>query len=52
MRMCTRSFADTELKPNAGAWDKEHKFPADAVKQMSEMGLMGVAQSTNYVSTV
>lgn len=43
------SFADTELKPNAGTWDKEHKFPTDAVKQMAEMGLMGVAQSTDYV---
>lgn len=43
-----RSFADTELKPNAGLWDREHKFPADAVKEMAKMGLMGVAQDDKY----
>ena len=45
--MC-RAFADTELAPNAGKWDKAHEFPVDAIKQMSEMGLMGVAQPTDY----
>ena len=25
-----------------------HEFPADAVKKMGEMGLMGVTQSTDY----
>mmetsp|Transcript_30762 Transcript_30762/g.82425 ORF Transcript_30762/g.82425 Transcript_30762/m.82425 type:complete len:406 (+) Transcript_30762:256-1473(+) len=43
--MC-RTFADTELAPKAGEWDKNHTYPADAVKKMGEMGLMGVAQST------
>ena len=45
--MC-RAFADTELAPNAGKWDKAHEFPVGAIKQMSEMGLMGVAQPTDY----
>lgn len=38
-----RSFANTELVPNAAKWDQEHSFPKDAVKQLGEMGLMGVA---------
>jgi len=40
--MC-RKFADEELAPNAGKWDKEHMFPADAVKKLGELGLMGVS---------
>jgi Acyl-CoA dehydrogenase, N-terminal domain len=31
--MC-RKFADEELAPNAGTWDKQHAFPTDAVKQL------------------
>ncbi|GMI30745.1 hypothetical protein TeGR_g12734 [Tetraparma gracilis] len=40
--MC-RTFADTDLAPNAGAWDKNHTFPAAAVKQLGELGLMGIS---------
>ncbi len=43
VRDLCREFADRELKPNARRWDAEHHFPKDAVKQLSEMGLMGVA---------
>src|SRR5919198_5095582 len=38
-----RDFADAELKPNARRWDEQHHFPADAVKKLGEMGLLGVA---------
>ncbi|HSM93470.1 MAG TPA: acyl-CoA dehydrogenase [Anaeromyxobacteraceae bacterium] len=38
-----RELADNELKPNAKRWDAEHTFPADAVKKLGELGLMGVA---------
>ena len=31
--MC-RKFADEELAPNAGAWDKEHRFPKEAMDQL------------------
>mmetsp|Transcript_3325 Transcript_3325/g.6664 ORF Transcript_3325/g.6664 Transcript_3325/m.6664 type:complete len:416 (+) Transcript_3325:49-1296(+) len=48
LREMCRNFADTELKPNAGEWDKKHEFPADHVKMMGEMGLMGVAQNPDY----
>ena len=31
--MC-RKFADEELSPNAGKWDKEHSFPTEAVDKL------------------
>ncbi|CAJ1947586.1 unnamed protein product [Cylindrotheca closterium] len=39
--MC-RKFADEELAPNAGEWDKKHEFPTDAIAQLAELGLMGI----------
>lgn len=45
--MC-RKFADEELSPNAGRWDKEHVFPKEAVESMAELGLMGIAVDEEY----
>jgi len=42
--MC-RKFADEELAPNAGEWDKQHAFPTEAITQLSELGLMGINSS-------
>lgn len=42
MQTMCREFADNELAPHAGEWDKGHTFPADAVKKMGELGLMGI----------
>eukprot|EP00525_Craspedostauros_australis_P007162 CAMPEP_0198116064 /NCGR_PEP_ID=MMETSP1442-20131203/9431_1 /TAXON_ID= /ORGANISM="Craspedostauros australis, Strain CCMP3328" /LENGTH=201 /DNA_ID=CAMNT_0043773749 /DNA_START=261 /DNA_END=863 /DNA_ORIENTATION=- len=39
--MCSK-FADEELAPNAGEWDKKHQFPKEAVAQLSELGMMGI----------
>jgi butyryl-CoA dehydrogenase len=41
-QMC-REFADTELAPNAGEWDKKHQYPAEAVTKLGELGLMGIS---------
>jgi butyryl-CoA dehydrogenase len=41
-RTC-RDFAAKELIPHARKWDEEHHYPAAAVKQLGELGLMGVA---------
>jgi butyryl-CoA dehydrogenase len=38
-----REFADNELKPNARRWDEEHQYPAEAVRKLAELGLLGVA---------
>eukprot|EP00567_Pseudictyota_dubia_P005634 CAMPEP_0197445832 /NCGR_PEP_ID=MMETSP1175-20131217/10949_1 /TAXON_ID=1003142 /ORGANISM="Triceratium dubium, Strain CCMP147" /LENGTH=494 /DNA_ID=CAMNT_0042976851 /DNA_START=72 /DNA_END=1556 /DNA_ORIENTATION=+ len=45
--MC-RKFADEELAPNAGGWDQRHEFPSEAVKQLSELGLMGINVSSEH----
>lgn len=45
--MC-RKFADEELAPNAGMWDKKHQFPAEAMSHLSELGLMGINVSTHF----
>ncbi len=39
--MC-HSFAENELKPKAEHYDKTHEFPWEHVKQLGEMGVMGV----------
>ncbi|KAL7730103.1 hypothetical protein ACLKA6_009380 [Drosophila palustris] len=39
-----RDFANSELcGPNAAKFDREHLYPAQQIKQMGELGLMGVA---------
>ncbi len=43
VRDLCREFAAKELKPNARRWDADHVFPREAVRQLAEMGLMGVA---------
>ena len=43
LRDTCRDFAERELRPNAKRWDREHKYPADAVKKAFELGLAGVA---------
>jgi alkylation response protein AidB-like acyl-CoA dehydrogenase len=37
-----REFADAEIAPNAGAWDREHRFPTEVFARLAELGLMGV----------
>ena len=37
-----REFADSEIAPNAGEWDREHRFPAEVFAKLGALGLMGV----------
>ncbi|MHA7116506.1 acyl-CoA dehydrogenase [Pseudomonas promysalinigenes] len=37
-----RAFAQERLKPFAEQWDKEHRFPKEAVAEMAELGLFGM----------
>lgn len=46
-----RDFAESELKPNASKYDREHLYPADAIKKMGELGLMAVAIPEEYGGT-
>jgi len=45
--MC-RKFADEELAPYASEWDQKHKFPKEKIKQMADLGLMGINTSEDY----
>ncbi len=42
-REACAQLADSQLAPNAAAWDQGHEYPAAAVAQMAELGLMGIA---------
>lgn len=42
VRDMAREFARNELAPHAAAWDREARFPADAVKRLGALGLMGM----------
>jgi len=38
-----RDFATTEVLPKAAEIDREHRHPAELVKRMAELGLLGIA---------
>ncbi len=42
IRDMARAFASEQLAPHAAAWDRDAEFPANAVKGMAELGLMGM----------
>ncbi|MDR0874934.1 MAG: acyl-CoA dehydrogenase family protein, partial [Clostridiales Family XIII bacterium] len=42
LRSQVRKFAETEVKPIAFMLDQQNEFPAEAVKQLGEMGLLGI----------
>lgn len=42
IREATRSFARERLAPNAARWDRETAFPADALREMGQLGLLGM----------
>lgn len=46
-----RSFAESELKPNAAKYDREHLYPGDAIKKMGDLGLMAIAIPEQYGGT-
>ncbi len=48
LRDTCRDFAAKELTPNAKRWDREHKYPAEAVKKAFELGLGGVAVPSEW----
>ena len=43
IRQAARDFAESEIKPGAGERDLNAEFPVEIVKQMGELGFMGVA---------
>jgi len=42
LRREVRAFAAKEIAPHVSEWDEKSEFPAEVVKKMAAMGLMGV----------
>ncbi len=42
MRDMFRSFAENEVKPLAAEVDEEERFPAETVKKMAKLGMLGI----------
>lgn len=42
VRDMARQFASDKLAPNAARWDQDCEFPSDAIREMGELGLMGM----------
>lgn len=45
--LCNK-FAEKELKPNAAQLDRECKFPAEHIKKLASLGLMGAMVEPKY----
>src|SRR5215468_5629980 len=43
LKQTARDFAMTEVLPQAAENDRLHRFPADLVKRMAELGFLGIA---------
>ena len=57
IREMARNFAREKLAPFAAAWDRDHRFPAEALAEMGGLGFMGMVvppewdgAGTDYVS--
>lgn len=42
LRQTCRDFVEAQVKPVAGELDQTHRYPAELVAQMADLGLMGV----------
>jgi alkylation response protein AidB-like acyl-CoA dehydrogenase len=43
-----RDVARAEIEPNAGDWDRQHRFPRELYVKLAELGLMGVCVPEEY----
>lgn len=43
-----RDFCERRVKPYAREWDKDEKFPMEVVKELGELGVMGMLVSEEY----
>ncbi len=41
IRELAKRFSDEVVAPQAAAWDREHRFPKEALTQLGELGLLG-----------
>lgn len=48
LRMRIRKFAEEKIKPIAFMLDEENKFPSEEIKELAEMGMMGIPYTKEY----
>ncbi|CAH2600721.1 Acyl-CoA dehydrogenase [Rhodovastum atsumiense] len=48
IREAARSFAQERLAPFAAEWDRAHRFPAEALREMGELGFLGMLLPEEY----
>jgi len=48
LRKEIREFAAREIAPNVSRWDEASEFPSEVVKQLGQMGLLGVVFPVEY----
>lgn len=48
LRQLVREFAEKEVKPNAFRYDENNEFPAELVRKMGALGLLGVPFEEKY----
>jgi len=48
IRDAARQFAEERLKPFAADWDRERRFPAEAIREMGELGFMGMTSPVEW----
>ncbi|HDM10684.1 MAG: acyl-CoA dehydrogenase family protein [Deltaproteobacteria bacterium] len=48
VRDMARRFAEAEIKPKAAEFDKTHQHPAEIVKQLGELKMLGIAVPEEY----
>jgi alkylation response protein AidB-like acyl-CoA dehydrogenase len=47
-RKVVRDFAESEIAPHAGDWDREHRLPLDVVRRMGDLGLFGLCAPEEF----
>jgi alkylation response protein AidB-like acyl-CoA dehydrogenase len=48
LKKTVREFAAREIAPNVMQWDEGGEFPLEVVKQLGELGMMGIVFPTEY----
>src|SRR5205807_8206591 len=48
LRDTAREFARNELMPHAAEWDREARFPAEALAELGRLGFMGMLVPPQY----
>lgn len=48
LRESLRTFAATRLTPFAAQWDREHRFPQDALRELAALGCFGIMVPEHY----